>query len=140
MCKILLFVVAAFTLSANAVHVEMQCATKAYTCNGFNGCGWVPTANPAALVVPMYKDPGYPNKDAPYEVYRATYLRNYDHHRLTLMMEVRSPDPGSPVYVQAKLDGGNVYAEATAKEQLEIGIRGNNYGRGFICSSFKALN
>jgi len=130
----------AFSGQAHGKQVEILCSTKAYTCTGMSGCGWIPTGNAVPFMLPMFKDPGYPNKDAPYELYRATHQTNYDRHLLTLVMEVRSLDPFQPVHVKATLDGGNVFAEATSKEQLDIGIRNHNFGRGFSCTSIRALD
>lgn len=140
MRKILTFTAALMAWSAQAKQVEVLCSTKAYSCNNISGCGWVPTSNAMPMMMPMFKDPNYPNKDAPYELFRATHQVNYDRHLLTLVLEVRSTDPVQSVYAKAVLDGGNVFAEATSKDQLEIGIRNHNFGRGFSCSSLRALD
>lgn len=125
--------------SALAKQVEVTCSTKAYAC-GSGGCTWVKTGTTAPFMVAMYKDPSYPNKDFPYEVFRANYQASYDRHFLTLKMEVHSLDPFTPVYVDAVLDAGSVFAEASAQGSLDIGIRNHNYGRGFDCSSIRALD
>lgn len=139
--RALFVIISALTaFSAGAKQVEILCSTKAFSCNNFSGCGWAPTGLTVPLMVPMFKDPSYPNKDAPYELYRATHQSNYDRHLLTLVLEVRSTDPLQPVYAKAILDAGSVVAEATSKEQLEIGIRNHNYGRGFSCTSLRALD
>jgi hypothetical protein len=137
--KVFVLIFATLTsFSALAKQVEVQCATKAYVCSG-PSCGWVLTRQPVPSVVPMYRDPNYPKEGAPYEVFRATYQYNYDRHLLTLNMEVKTL-PGEPVEVYGTIDGGNVFAEATGVNSLDIGLRNHNYGRGFNCTSLKALN
>lgn len=140
MRTLLFLFIAISATSASAKQVELMCSTKAYTCGGPGGCGWVITGTQVPVLLPMFRDPNYPNKDAPYELYRATYQTNYDRHFMTLVMEVKTLDPFQPVTVRATLDGGNVFAEAAGQNQMDIALRNHNFGRGFSCTSFRTLD
>ena len=140
MRKFLFLIVALSSYSALAKQVELACATKAYTCSGPGGCRWVVTGTPTPVLMSMYRDPNYPNKDAPYELYRATYHSNYDSHLMTLEMEVKTIDPFQPVMVKATLDAGSVLAEASGQNEMDIALRNHSYGRGFSCTSFRTLD
>lgn len=140
MRSLIVLLIAMSSFSAFAKQVELACSTKAYSCSSPGGCGWYPTGHQTPVMLPMFRDPNYPNKDAPYELYRATYQTSYDRHLLTLVMEVKSLDPFQPVTVKATLDAGNVVAEASGQNQMEISLRNHNFGRGYSCTSFRTLD
>jgi hypothetical protein len=137
--KVIILVFAALTsFSALGKSIEVNCTTKAFVCSGMN-CGWISTSQPNPTVVQMVRDPNFPKEEAPYEVFYADYRRHYDNHALTLRMTYKTL-PDAPVTVRAILDGGNVFAEATGIGSLEIGLRNHSYGRGFNCTSIRAID
>lgn len=127
------------SVPALAKQVEVVCTTKAYVCSTTD-CRWITTASPAPALVTMYRDPNFPKEGSPYELWYANYQISYDRHLLTLKMEVKDFGTTRPVTVRASLDAGNVIAEATGQDAVEISLRNQNYGRGFICDQIRAVD
>lgn len=138
--KILMLIaalVAAQTVFAK--EVEVNCVAKAYACDT-GSCGWYAASSPNPDTVTLLRDPNYPKDGAPYEIWRATYRAAYDRHQLTLNLEVKDYGTSQPVTVFAKLDAGSVIAESTSLNSADIGLRNQNYGRGFTCTSIRAID
>lgn len=127
------------SLPVLAKQVEVVCTTKAYVCSTTD-CRWITTASPTPALVTMFRDPNFPKEGSPYELWYANYQNSYDRHFLTLKMEVKDYGTRRPVQVKASLDAGNVIAESTGENSIEIGLRNQNYGRGFICDQIRAVD
>lgn len=127
------------SIPALAKQVEIVCTTKAYVCSSTD-CRWITTAQPNPALVTMFRDPNFPKEGSPYELWYATYRNNYDRHQLTLNMTVKDYGSTRPVTVKASLDAGNVTADATGQDSIEIGLRNQNYGRGFVCDQIRAVD
>ncbi len=131
-------------LAASAKQVEVQCTPKAYSCyNSPEGyvCRWNPLSGGAPALVQAYRDPNYPKQGDDFELYRSRYRSSVDRHELTVDMEFKVFFDGrsQPNFMRATLDAGSVIAEATGIDRIDISLRNHNYGRGYICNSFRVL-
>jgi hypothetical protein len=117
---------------AFAMDVTVDCSPKFYACT-LNSCSWqAQTAVPSTRVV-LTKDPNYPNKDYPFEIYRGTFRANYDNHVLTLDILYRDAVKSKPLTVHAMLSTTTVAAETSGTDSIDVSLRNGNYGRGFNC-------
>jgi hypothetical protein len=118
---------------AFAKDVTVDCSPKFYACSA-NYCSWqAQTAIPSTSVV-LTKDPNYPNKDYPFEIYRGTFRANYDNHVLTLDILLREAVKSNPLTVHAMLSTTNVAAETSGTDSIDVSLRNGSYGRGFNCT------
>lgn len=96
----------------------------------------------APALARAYIDPNFPKEEFGYDLYHSQYQTSVDRHVLRLNMEFKVyPDNRSEIgFVRATLDAGSVIAEASGYEHIDISLRNNNYGRGYVCSSFRVLD
>jgi hypothetical protein len=122
-----------------AMQLNLTCFAKTYVCttgpNGYS-CSWQTVTPSYQATLDLVRDPNYPSADFPYEVYRARYQTTYDNHQLTLDVFYSDHDMTHPMKVYANLNARTVMAETTGSDQIDIALRNQNYGRGFICTNF----
>lgn len=132
-----------FSFGAFAKQVAVQCHPKAYACIqtplGLD-CRWQTTAQGAEVIVQLNRDANYPNAHYPYEVWRGQYYETYDGHALNLDLVYSTENPRNPVTVNASLTTPSVTAESSGKKSVDVALRNQNYGRGFICPSIRSLD
>jgi hypothetical protein len=125
-----------------ALQVEVNCFSKFYQCaagpGGMN-CQWRTNPTPYGGILDMARDPAYPNPSFPYQVWRTQYHASYDGHVLTLDFVYSDHDLLHPLKVYANLNARTVMAETTGSDQIDIALRNQNYGRGFLCSGFRLI-
>lgn len=143
-CTIILGILTALSAQVFAKQVEVRCTPKAYSCyNSPEGyvCRWNPLSGGAPTLVQAYRDPNYPKEGEDFELYRGLYRTSIDRHDLTLNMEFKvfADNSTQPNFMRAKLDAGSVVAETKGIDQIDISLRNHNYGRGYICNSFRVL-
>ncbi|HMN67512.1 MAG TPA: hypothetical protein PKC28_03140 [Bdellovibrionales bacterium] len=127
-----------FRHSAFALEAEIRCTRKAFECRG-GICEWQTLAREIETVVTLRRDPNYPTPGYPYEVWRARYQTEFDHHLLTLHLMHSSINPSAPVTVYATLSVPGVMAESSGPGSVDIALRNEHHGRGFYCPSVTLL-
>lgn len=128
-----------FTISfaSSALDVSFKCTGKAFTCyNGPAGyeCRWNPIFEGPTLTLPLKPDEVDPNRGWAY------YQTNLDGHQLTLDFRYNQANRLQPLKVKAYLAASNVMAESSGTESIDIALRNNSYGRGFVCSPIRVIN
>jgi hypothetical protein len=121
-----------------ATQVDLTCFAKAYVCtttqNGYS-CAWQTRQPSYEATLDLVQDPNYPNQDFPYQVFRAKYEASVDNHKLTLDFFYSDHDLTHPLKVYANLNARTVMAETSGTDRIDIALRNQNYGRGFICTT-----
>ncbi|NJL25839.1 MAG: hypothetical protein HC902_12150 [Calothrix sp. SM1_5_4] len=117
--------------------VSFTCRAKAFQCrpvSGGSSCLWSVEAHAPETYLNLISDQGYPNA-----IYRARYRSVYDNHVLTLDIIYNPQNEYRPFRISANLDAGSVMAESSSRENIDISLRNQNYGRGFTCGEFRLI-
>lgn len=134
---ILLF---AFAAGAQANPVaEINCQSKIYECDrSGTHCNWVlVSGQPIGYVLLQ--------QDADGDIWRGTYIRDFDGHRLILKVRYdqqldQNGQSEQSVRTSAEVWTPQVSAETTGSNRIDIGLHNQTYGRGFFCRSIKITN
>ena len=125
---ILLLTLVGASASATSMEVSFQCSPKGYDCApGGVDCRWSQMFEGVMTTIPMRKD----NRD----IHRARYQTNLDGHQLTVDFLYDEKNQDEPLRVNAYLAVSNVMAESSGVDKIDVALRNNTFGRGFVCSN-----
>lgn len=129
--KILVSLLLAISASpALAFEVSFKCSPKAFGC-GPGGCGWNQIYEGVTTTIVLDQD------GADQQIHRARYQTMFDGHQLTLDFRYDEGNQERPLKVNAYLGATNVMAESSGAERVDVALRNNNYGRGFLCTNMR---
>jgi hypothetical protein len=120
--------------SAAAVEVSFKCSPKAFSCAPGGDCRWTEMYEGVLTTVRLDQDDLNPG------VHRARYQSMIDGHQLTLDFRYNEENQNNPLKVNAYLGAANVMAESSGNDRVDVALRNNNYGRGYVCSHIRVKN
>ena len=140
--KLIAFAPLLVSASVSALQVDLTCYAKAWVCyGGTNGtnCAWQTLSPNYPARLQLVRDANSPTTEYPYQVYYSRYQTAVDNHFLTLDIYYSDRDLNRPMKVYANLNAGSVMAESSGTDQIDVALRNNTFGRGFICTNFQLV-
>ncbi len=122
--------------SVFAATVNFTCGPKVFGCSGppmpggNGGCQWRYLGG-STYTLPMSPAPLPPNPGSK-SAWSAVYRDAIDGHYLTVEMLY-----DGKMTLSGTLNAQTVIAESSGVDWMDLSVRNQNYGRGFVCSGFK---
>lgn len=130
--KVLISLLLAFGGSAALAHeVSFKCSPKAFNCGPNGACNWSEMYEGVVTTIPLDEDMN------DQEIHRARYQTMLDGHQLTIDFRYNEGNQNRPLRVNAYLGATNVMAETSGTDKIDVALRNNTYGRGFVCTNIR---